>query len=58
MNEEISIACIKNHIHKYEIAKQLGITDTSFSRKLRYKLSDEEKRKIISIIENLKKEKN
>ena len=58
MNDDISIACIKNHVHKYEIAQNLGITDTSLSRKLRVELSNSEKEKIFNIIEKIKKEKN
>lgn len=58
MNDDISIACIKNHIHKYEIAQKLGIADTSLSRKLRVELSKDEKEKILNIIENIRKEKN
>lgn len=58
MNDDISIACIKNRVHKYEIAQKLGITDTSLSRKLRVELSDKEKEKIFNIIENIRREKN
>lgn len=58
MNDDISIECVKNHIYKYEIAHKLGITDTSFSRKLRKELSDNEKNKIYEIIMNIRKEKN
>ena len=57
MNNDISIACIKNQVYKYEIAQKLGITDTSLSRKLRMELSDDEKKKIFNIIENIRKEK-
>ena len=38
----------------YQIAEALGITDTSFSRKMRQGLSDEDTKKILSIIEELK----
>lgn len=58
MNDDISIACIKNHVHKYEIAQKLGITDTSLSRKLRVELTNKEKEKLLNIIENIRKEKN
>ena len=57
MNDDISIACIKSRVHKYEIAQKLGITDTSLSRKLRVELSKDEKEKILNIIENIRKEK-
>lgn len=54
MNDDITIACIKHHVKKYQIADKLGITDTSFSRKLRKELSKEDKQKILSIIDELK----
>ncbi len=57
MNDDITIACIKSKVMKYEVADKLGITDTSFSRKLRKKLSDDEKEKILKIISELSKEK-
>ena len=57
MNDDITIACIRSKVMKYEIADRLGITDTSFSRKLRKKLSDDEKEKILEIISELSKEK-
>lgn len=58
MNEDIAIACLKNHVHKYQIAQKLGIADTSLSRKLRVELSNTEKEKIFNIIENIRKEKS
>jgi predicted XRE-type DNA-binding protein len=58
MNDDITIACIKNHVYKYEIAQKLGVTDTTLSRKLRLELSKKEKEKILNIIENIRKERN
>ena len=58
MNDEITIACIRNHVKKYQVAEKLGITDTSFSRKLRKKLSEEEKEKVLKIISELSKKSN
>mgnify|MGYP003405452904 CR=1 FL=1 len=46
VNSEIHIACVSNDIKKYRIAEKLGITDTSFSRKLRTELKEEEKEKM------------
>lgn len=53
MNEEITIACILKHVQKYKVAERLGITDTSFSRKLRKELPRDEKIKILNIINEL-----
>lgn len=55
VNAEIHIACVSNDIKKYRIAEKLGITDTSFSRKLRTELKKEEKEKILKIISELSK---
>lgn len=55
MSEDITIACIKNHVKKYQIADKLGITESYFSRKLR-KLTEEDKKKILDIIDELKTE--
>lgn len=46
-------------IRFWQVAYKLGITDSTFSRKLRKELSIETKEKIFSIIEKLKEsEKN
>ena len=58
MNDEITIACIRNHVKKYQVAEKLGITDTSYSRKLRKRLSEEEKEKVLKIISELSKKSN
>ena len=41
----------------WEIAEQLGINDGNFSRKLRRELPQEEKEKILAIIDRLANEK-
>lgn len=38
----------------WQIAEKLGILDSTFSRKLRYELSEAEKEKIFNIIDELK----
>lgn len=53
VNGEIHIACVSNNIKKYRIAEKLGITDTSFSRRLRTELQKDEKEKILKIISEL-----
>ena len=42
----------------WEIAEEYGVTDSTFSRKLRHELSEEESEKIIMIIENLSKRRS
>ena len=55
MNTDITISCIMNGVRKKDIAEKLGITDSSFSRKLRKELRPDEKENILRIIESLKK---
>lgn len=54
-NEEIRNAAKNAGIRLWQIADELGINDGNFSRKLRRELSQDEKAKILGIIDNLKK---
>jgi len=40
----------------WQIAESLGITDSSFSRKLRHEFPPDEKQKIMKIIDKLERE--
>ena len=40
----------------WKIAHELGITDSTFSKKLRFELSEDETQKILTIIDKLAKE--
>ena len=55
-NQDIRCAAAGAGVKLWKIADALGITDSSFSRKLRKELSQEEKEKIFSIIEKLAQE--
>lgn len=55
-NIEVRRAAAMSGIKLWQIADQLHITDSYFSRKLRHELPDEEKQKIFAIIEELAKE--
>lgn len=53
---------IKNHaslkkVYLWQVAKKLGISDTTFSRKLRDELDEEEKSKILAIIDEIANKK-
>ena len=52
-NQEIRRAAVASSVKLWRIADALGITDSSFSRKLRKELPQEEKEKIFSIIQQL-----
>lgn len=53
-NQEIRKSALKFGIKQWQIADKLGIREETFSRKLRYELPQDEKERILSIIEELK----
>lgn len=53
-NSDIRIWAFQNNVRMYQIAEKLGIHYVTFNNKLRKELSAEEKRKIFTIIEELK----
>ena len=52
-NEEIRRKIGANGLKQWQIAEAMGMKDGNFSRKLRTELSEEEKQKILSIIEKV-----
>ena len=57
-NTDIKVAAIRAGVKLWELAEALGIADTSLSRKLRRELLDDEKQRILEIIDLLSKEAN
>lgn len=55
-NQEIRRAAESAGVRLWQIADALGISDSSFSRKLRKEFPQDEREKIISIIERLSQE--
>lgn len=55
-NHEIREAAEKRGVRLWQIAGKLGINDGNFSRKLRYELPENEKQKILDIINELAEE--
>lgn len=55
-NQDIRQAATESSVRLWRIADALGITDSSFSRKLRKELPQVEKEKIFSIIQKLSRE--
>ena len=49
-------AAAANGVRLWQIADNLGMSDASFSRKLRRELPEEEQQKILAIIDNIAKE--
>lgn len=56
-NNEIRVAANTARVRLWEIADAIGLSDSSFSRKLRKEFSDTEKGKILGVIESLRRQK-
>lgn len=56
-NQDIRIAILQANLKHYQVAKKIGIPAESFSRKLRYELSESEKDRILNAIKELKKDR-
>ena len=57
VNKEIKSAAKTSGVYHWEIADALGIQDSAFSHKLRRELPQEEREKILGIIDTLAAEK-
>lgn len=55
-NERIKAAAKEHGVFLWQIAEKVGVNDGNFSRKLRKELPDEEKARIMAIIDELAKE--
>ena len=53
MNEDIKQIAKENNIRLWRVAEKLGVSDSNFSRMLRYKLSKEDKDRILAVIKEL-----
>lgn len=56
-NLEIRLLLAEKRIKHYELAKAMGISDTTLSKKLRFELSNNQKQEIIEIINELARNK-
>ncbi|MBQ8298564.1 MAG: XRE family transcriptional regulator [Clostridia bacterium] len=56
-NMDIRIAILKAGLKHQDIAQRLNMAQPSFSRKMRYKISEQGKEKILQVIEELKNER-
>lgn len=50
-NKKIKIALMTSGLRQYELARILGISETTLGRKLREELPEEEQDRIVGIIE-------
>lgn len=53
-NKEIEALLKKQKIYKWQVAKKIGIHETSFVRWFREELSQEQKQQVMSAIEEIK----
>ena len=56
-NHDIHTAFSESGVRKWVVAEKLGMSDVTFSKKLRKELSENEKSKVLSLIEEFKKQK-
>ena len=56
-NKEIRKAAAAAGVRLWEIAERYGLNDGNFSRKLRRELSDDERGRVLSIIDSIAKER-
>jgi len=57
-NSEIRAHCVASGIKMWQIADACGYSEPTLYRKLRHKLTDEEKKHFFDIIDDLKAQKN
>lgn len=55
-NQDVRVAAKAAGVKLWQIAEELGIADSAFSRKLRHELPEETRRQVLAIIERLRKE--
>ena len=55
-NEDIRLAAKTAGVKLWQVAEVVGVNDGNFSRKLRHELPEDEKQKILEIIDRLSKE--
>lgn len=54
-NQDLRDLMKKNRVYIWEIAQEYGCAESTFIKKLRFELTQEEKEKIVEIINKLKK---
>lgn len=56
-NQRIRQAAASNRVKLWEIAERYGVYDSTFSRKLRHELPENEQSHILGIIDNIASER-
>lgn len=52
-NLEIRLAIKKARLYNYEVAAELGVSESHFSRKLRNEMGEEERQRVLDAIERV-----
>lgn len=53
-NEQVKVLMRKNNIYMWQVAKKIGIHETSFCKWFREELSQEQIQRILSAVEEIK----
>lgn len=56
-NDEIREYAKKSGVYLWEVANKYGVTDSNFSRRLRFEFSPEEQKKALQYIDEIAKER-
>ena len=54
-NQSIRIALIQNDVRLYELAAALHVSEATMSRKMREEMPEEEQKRIVNVIDGMKK---
>lgn len=55
MNKDIRLAVKENGVKMWQLADKMGIADTTLCRRLRKELPEDQKRRILEIVDELSK---
>ena len=53
-NMDIRRKAMENGVPLWKVAESLGMSESGFSRKMRYEMNDDDKTKVFQAIENVK----
>lgn len=56
-NQRIRAAAIRKGVYLWEVAAASGMSESGFAKKMRFELPEEEQERLLSIIEEIAKER-
>ncbi len=57
-NKDVREKIKQSNLFQWQVAEYIGISESSFSRRLRYELPESEKKDIFEVVEKLKERSN